>query len=150
MGGDEPPGSHCEKVRTDSDGIMYRSCAGTSYRSVNYHRSPSGTRDTKSIWSISRHSECNIFCESEQKSWSDTDSNRWSVAGEKAQDFGTEGERLAFFPTPTNNTDAWHGFPVLRRGRRPFRCPPDELLTKWLSEGRISYVDQQRILKARF
>jgi hypothetical protein len=56
-------------------------------------------------------------------------------------DFGTHGERVAFFWEPKNDRDPWHGFPVAgRRGLAFNRKLPDELIERWHADGLISFT----------
>ena len=142
----------CEQTQVDESGIHYRSCGNSHYLSLNYHRSHSGTRDKKSVWAIPRPQECHTFCTAEAESWIDGRGNYWAVAATEDENLGEDGERVAFFENPNNPNNPWHGFPVgRRRGKgHPYRdSPPDDLVLKWRSSGRISYVEQQRILTRR-
>lgn len=146
----EAPERSCKQTKVDNDGIHFASCQRTSYLSLNYHRSRTSTTNQKSLWQISREDECHTFCTAESKVWRDPQGNYWSVADSKASDFGTMGERLAFFPLPSNAEDSWHGFPVTtRRGVASNKWPPDDLVDKWHESGRISYTESQRILTRR-
>lgn len=141
----------CIQVRVEASGIIYRSCSATSYLSLAEHRGPSDTKHAKSVWKLSRPDECHTFCISELHGWLDKDGHRWAVASDGDGDLGTRGERLAFFWSPANQHDPWHGFPVSagRRGMTFHRRPPDELIQKWEDDGLISFVTSQRLRTRR-
>lgn len=141
----------CSQTAVVADGIQFSSCQATPYLSINYHRSASGTKSEKALWNIARPEECHVFCTAEFHSWQDWLGNHWAVAASGEPDYGTQRERLAYFPKPANSADTWHGYPVdSRRGSKLRHAPPpDDLVRKWHESGRISFVDQQRILRRR-
>jgi hypothetical protein len=140
----------CTKQRIDPSGVHYLSCSGALYLSLNYHRGSGKGRRGKSIWAIGRDAECHTFCEAEIGKWSDARANYWAVSVDARVQLGKNGERLAFFDAPVNVTDPWHGYPISGRPGSPTRRrPPDELVGRWLDEGRISYVTYDRILTGR-
>ncbi len=143
----------CRQVEVNGDGIAFISCDDSKYMSLNVHRSKTATKHEKSIWdeSLSRGDECHTFCEASLRKWHDTDGNCWSVVKEGETAFGTRGERVAFFWLPQNDGDPWHGFPVTRTGKMPFRKePPDDLVERWHKVDRISFTMYLRLLKGRW
>lgn len=140
----------CKRIRTDTAGILFSSCGQTSYLSMDVHRAMSATRHQKSVWAITRPDECHVFCVAEGANWLGTDGNCWAISPDGEVSFGTRGERMAFFWSPANATDPWHGFPVGgRRGMRFKKSPPDELVEQWHKEGLISYTTFSRIVTRR-
>jgi hypothetical protein len=140
----------CTQESVSSSGITFRSCNGTEYISLNYHRSPSGTTYKKSIWDIPRPDECHFFCIGSILLWKDDGGNCWAIGKDAEVVMGTLGERLAFFPRPTNQTDPWHGFPVGGRRALPVhRRPPDGLLRQWLESKWITKTTYDRLLGGR-
>ena len=126
------------------------SCDESQYLSLHVHRSASGTRHPKSIWLLLPADECHTFCEARLQEWNDKNGDYWAVAKEGGGDFGTRGERAAFFDAPQNDTDPWHGYPVGgQRGLPIKRTPPDGLLQRWHDTGRISYTTFRRLLDGR-
>jgi hypothetical protein len=143
-------GEDCQRLKQESAGALFKTCKGSSYRAVNYHRPSNSNSSTKSCWSLTEVEECSTFCETEQKSWNDEDGNNWSIAPTGSQPYGTSGERMAHFPAPKNKTDSWHGFPFSRRGAKAFRRrPPDRLLSEWRETNRISFTDYNRAAQGR-
>jgi len=134
-------------------GILFKTCDDSSYKSLDAHRSESGTRHQKSIWNddLSRNDECHTFCEANIEQWHDKDGNCWSVVTGKTVYFGTRKEWVAFFWMPQNDVDPWHGFPVSRTGKVPFlRKLPDELVERWRQNSRIDFTMQLRLLQGRW
>jgi len=144
----EPTPRRCRPGKKNKDGLPFVACEGTPYLSLDYHQSSSGTRHQKSIWSLTRPDECHTFCESRLNAWADSDGNYWSVAAEKSEDFGTRGQRMAFFPVPTNETDTWHGYPIGRKNEQSDpHDPPTDLVQLWRDQGRISRMTRARIIQ---
>jgi hypothetical protein len=140
----------CERMRADASGVLFKSCSDTAYLSLDAHRSAGPTKHPKSLWAISRPEECHVFCDAEVRHWLDAGGDYWAVTRDDSLPFGTRGERMAFFSSPTNNSDPWHGFPVGGRRGMKFRSPPpDELVERWHKEGLISYTTYTRILTRR-
>lgn len=140
----------CHQTGVTSDWIEFSSCDNSFYISLNYHRSSSGTSKPKSIWSLIPPDECHTFCEARLQRWMDRNGDYWAVAADGADDFGTRGERAAFFDAPGNAGDPWHGYPVGgKRGLPIQRRPPDDLLEHWYTSKRISYATYRRLLDGR-
>jgi hypothetical protein len=141
---------NCRQTTVESNGIMFLSCKGSKYISLNYHRSASRTRYPKSIWKISRPDECHTLCEAEIGNWQDKHGNYWSISRDGQIELGTRGERVAFFDSPQNKTDPWHGYPVgSRRGLPIQRRPPDDLLKAWHDSNWISFTTYSRLITGR-
>lgn len=144
------PARSCRQVAVRSDGVDFLSCKDSPYISLNYHRSKGRTKHAKSLWRISRPEECHTFCEAELGNWVDSVGNYWSISRDAMIELGKLGERVAFFDSPQNNGDPWHGYPVGgRRGVPVHRRPPDSLLEVWLHTGWISYVTYSRLMGGR-
>jgi hypothetical protein len=143
----------CRQMGPPRDGgVLFEACDESPYKSLDAHRSESGTKHPKSIWnkSISRADECHMFCQAKLRAWHDSYGNCWAIARDGDNAFGSHGERLAFFWAPINDPDPWHGFPVAGRKGLPFsRRLPDELVEQWEQEGLISFGMKLRLLKER-
>lgn len=145
-----PTSRNCRQIKVTRDGIEFLSCEESSYLSRYDHRSATGTKNPKSIWCLSPADECHTFCEAEIQQWSDKNQDYWAVARDGENNFGTRGERVAFFDSPVNKTDTWHGYPVGgKRGLPIRRKPPDEILKQWYDTGWISYVTFSRLMGGR-
>jgi hypothetical protein len=134
-------------------GVLFEACDYSPYKSLDTHRSTSGTKHPKSIWNpeVSRAEECHTFCGAKLQEWHDKNGDCWAIARDGQVDFGTHEERVAFFWAPKNTTDPWHGFPVGgRRGLSFKRKPPDELVQRWYDTGVISFEKYIKLLKDRW
>jgi hypothetical protein len=142
----------CRQIEANKDGILFRSCNASTYISLNVHRSASGTRHAKSLWTISRDDECHMFCEAEWSNWSDGKGNYWAISKDGQVVIGKQGERVAFFDGPGNVLDPWHGYPVgppSKTGVPTTRRPPKELIDRWMDSGWIKYVTYARLMSNR-
>ena len=142
-------GTQCAQVRVETHGILFSSCRSVSYLSINYHQSTTGTSNPKAIWAITRKQECDTFCESEVAQWIDASGNLWYISPDAQAILGTSKERMAFFDSPVNANDPWHGYPVSSRRGFGHAKPPHALLDSWLKNGRISKVTYDRIMGGR-
>jgi hypothetical protein len=99
---------------------------------------------------IGRPDECHYFCIGNLSSWNDKDGNCWAISKDAQNILGTRGERVAFYQTPGNNRDPWHGYPVGgRRGLPIRRRPPDDVLRQWRDMGWITKVTFDRLIGGR-
>jgi hypothetical protein len=145
-----PARRSCHQVAVTADGITFLSCKANLYISLNIHRSATSTKHDKSIWDVSRPDECHTFCNAELGGWIDSEGDYWSISKDGATVLGTRGERVAFFDSPVNQTDPWHGYPVGgRRGLPTVRRPPDDIIRLWFETGWISYVTYSRLMGGR-
>lgn len=141
----------CVKTRVDNDGVLFESCGGSPYHSLNVHQARSATKNPKSIWNRERPDECHVYCVSEANNWIDDAGNRWATSAKDEPPLGTRGERLAFFFQPSFKGGPWHGFPVGgRNGLKFYGRPPDEVVQGWYDKGLITYATYSRITKGRF
>jgi len=142
----------CQRIGlAASDGVRFNSCGDTAYLSIFKHRSRNDAKHLVSIWCITPDDECHVFCLAENESWKDQAGNYWSVPDMSESDYGTRGERVAFFPRPTNAPDPWHGYPLGRKsGVGSKKNPPDALIAAWFNARRINFTRQQRLLTGRW
>ena len=142
----------CARVSADDSGIMFSSCGGSPYISLNTHRTKGGTKHPKSLWNRTRPDECHVYCTAENRDWTDKSTgNRWATATRSEESMGTRGERLAFFYKPSFEHGPWHGFPVGGpNGLKQYGRPPDYIVQSWYDEGLITYATYARITKGRF
>ncbi len=140
---------NCHRVQASGSDVEYESCYGTPYLSLGYHRTPASTAHPKSLWVISRPDECHTFCTSERHDWVNDDA-RWSVSKDAQRKIGAGGERLAYFPSRSNDHDPWHGYPVSGKRSAPHRRrPPDAIVQQWYAQGWISFTTHERLLGGR-
>lgn len=126
------------------DGLRYIATAsGKTYRSLNYHRSAGG-RD-KSIWTIPRPEEFEVFSTADDRSWYD-DQGYWSFLERARVRLGERGERLAFFPTKVDSADDWHGYPL---SLTPVRRPQPSLADSWVRADAISFAVGEKIKRGK-
>ncbi len=122
-------------------GIHYH---GKHYLSTHHHR---GTRPQKSIWSnaITRSMECCIFYDADKHNWRCSNGHYWGVHHGGETILGQDGERLCKFPCPSNESDAWHGYPVFSKDD----APPDDFVEWWINQGVISRTKGKKIQKGK-
>lgn len=143
-------GRKCRQTGVSADGVSYHTCKESSYISLNYHRSRTSTKRRKSIWSIERPDECHTLCQAEIQNWRDKNGDYWSISKDAAVEFGSDGERMAFFDAPQNATDPWHGYPVGgKRGLPSVRLPPDYVIELWRTSKWVSYVTYSRLMAGK-
>jgi hypothetical protein len=142
----------CATTGVDDSGVMFTSCGNSPYLSLNVHQARSGTKHPKSIWNRSRADECHVFCEAENRNWTDKRTgNRWAINNKGEEPLGTRRERLGFFYKPSYASGPWHGFPVGgMNGLKHYGRPPDEVVKEWLDDGIINYSTYSRITRGRF
>lgn len=126
-------------------GVYPPNAKGHSYQPMPYHgahtHSTRGGR--KKLWSIPQNGQYYVFNIGDLNNWIDNIAhgivsflNGCNVV------IGKDGQRLAFFPTPTNPTDPWHGYPICSD-----EIEDDALVESWYNNGFITLTIKQRILR---
>jgi len=77
--------------------------------------------------------------------WMDAEGNLWGFLSGFA-DVGVDGEQFGFFPAPTNQTDPWHGYPIIPFQKRKIS---QELLSLWVEKNYINEDDIPSIVLGR-
>ncbi|PGP49039.1 hypothetical protein CN993_00790 [Bacillus thuringiensis] len=122
------------------------------YKSIQKHHHTS--QNSKASKWRDRNSEKDTFDSADygnftrtpnQDAWEDSKNNLWGFLSNFSF-VGTEKEQFGFFPSPSNEFDRWHGYPII-----PFKKGYEieqQLLDRWVEEG---YIDEDDIpsLKAR-
>ena len=126
-------------------GVFPPNAKGHSYMPMPYHASHThGTRGgKKNLWSIPLNGEYYVFNYGDLRDWIDTVANGIvSFLDGCNEVIGKGGEKLAFFPTPTNPTDPWHGYPISSE-----EILDKKLAESWFNQGYITISTKQRILR---
>jgi hypothetical protein len=130
------------------DGQLFGpNASGKRYLSVNYHRSPGGTKEGKSIWhpDVSRDMEYTIFCTADSEKWEEA-KHYWGLHNRAETQLGTDGEIICKFPCPSNLQDPWHGYP-LHTSKSKDRPSDSFVRTCWLEKGIVSKGTARKIVK---
>ena len=115
------------------------------YQPMPYHGSHTkGTRGgKKKLWDIPQNGQYYVFNYGDEQDWFDTIARGVvSFLDGCKEVLGKNGQRLAFFPKPANESDPWHGYPI-----GSDEMEDDDLVELWYKEGYITYTTQQRILR---
>lgn len=116
-----------------------------SYVCTGKHR---GQKPTYAQWAISKAEEVDLFYRSFDSTWAGDDGTHWGVL-EGASELGTRGEIISKYPKPSNDFDAWHGYPASPQ-RKVGDSPPEAIVTAWFEELRlIGKSDYLAILRRR-
>lgn len=123
--------------------------SGKTYLSIGKHRCKRGTPSQR-CWSISRPDEFAVFEWADDVNCCDGDGHLWGfhIQGDDLDVLGTECERIAKFPKPTNETDAWHGYPVHAKDR-PERRPSPRFIQELYQRDVLTKVQKKRIQDSR-
>ena len=122
---------------------------GKQYLSIAKHRCARGGPGLR-CWSIPRPGEYSVFEWADDNDCCDDDGHFWGFRVEDGEldVLGTEGERIARFPKPTNTTDAWHGYPVHAKDR-PERRPSPTFIQSLYQRKVLTKVQKKRIQDSR-
>lgn len=83
--------------------------------------------NVKTKWAIQQWEQYDVFRDADEGQWIDNiKKGLFSFRDNGNKILGENGERLAFFPTPPNKIDAWHGYPVKSK-----ELLDDDLIVKW-------------------
>lgn len=113
----------------------------------------------KTTWVIHLWEQYNVFCIADENEWYaeknkvNTESSNNNIDENTKEDglcsileggktmLGENGEMLAFFPTPQNENDAWHGYPVFSK------YISDSIFNIWFKNKVIDMIMWKRLLK---
>jgi hypothetical protein len=95
-------------------------------------------------------SQYEIFCDAEDNDWRDSRPALWGLRPDLPI-LGTNKQRLAKFPEPPNDDDAWHGYPVSCWDENSFNAhvPEESLLDRWFEAGLITDTQRSRIRRRK-
>lgn len=128
-----------------TNGVFPPNAHGHSYQPMPYHGAHThGTRGgMKKLWSIPQNGQYYVFNYGDMNNWMDNIARGIvSFLNGCNEILGKNGQRLAFFPTPANPTDPWHGYPI-----GSDEIEDDNLVESWCQNGFITLTVKQRILR---
>lgn len=126
-------------------GVYPANKKGHAYMPAPYHGSKThttrGGRKTK--WTVDQNGQHYIFNYADERDWMDNIARGlFSFYKKCKESIGSNGERLAFFPKPSNDFDPWHGYPVFSDEMEDMN-----LVEKWAQDGEINVTTKQRLLR---
>lgn len=131
------PIATCRFVEVKNVEHHYKSCQDIRYLCHPHHRSPS-FQGKKSQWKLVRSDECHTFCKAVTLGTSEPSGGLWYISGGGKDILGEAQERMAYFESPPNNQEPWHGYPVGgTRKRAAAHRPPSEVVKRWQESARI-------------
>ena len=119
------------------DGVFPANSKGHTYMPMPYHGSKAhGTRGgRKTKWAVPQNGQYYIFTYADERDWRDIHAEGlFSFCNGCEEKIGVNGEKLAFFKSPSNATDPWHGYPVFSS-----EIEDEELINRWYNEKEIKY-----------
>lgn len=128
-----------------NNGVFPVNIKGHTYKPVPYHGSSThGTRGgRKTRWTIPQNGQYYVFNYADERNWMDLKARGlFSFLNKCYTALGENGERLAFFPQPTNMSDPWHGYPVFSD-----EIEDVSLVERWAEENEIDVTIMQRLLR---
>lgn len=132
------------KITQNADGTFGPTTVGHHYTPIGYHNRVAMHRDEKNKWCLKRNEQYEVFRLADEGNWLDGDPDGlYSIVDNGREILGKNGERIAFFPKPQNENDAWHGYPKSN--------PPisDGLIERWHDENVIDGIVYKRLMGHR-
>ena len=121
---------------------------GHFYMPMSYHNPTAGRRKNKSRWILDPGQQYNVFELADtplgdKANWmNDDDSGLYAMIDSCQTILGKNNEeRLAFFPTPRNAADPWHGYPTDSSNLG------DELIDFWFQHQLIDPITYTRLMR---
>lgn len=127
---------------------------GHVYKPAPYHGVKAKCRSGKTRWAHPASAEYHVFNLADEhfdsmmktgvvdKRWlNDDKSGLYSMVDDCKEPLGMDEERLAFFPTPMNDNDSWHGYPIDSADLG------DNLIEHWHQMGIITNTTYIRLMK---
>lgn len=118
------------------------------YMPMSYHNPTAAKRSDKTRWCLTQSEQYEVFeladtPSGERPCWmNDDDSGLYGMLDKCEMVLGKDnGERLAFFPKPQNDSDPWHGYPVDSSDLG------DNLIEYWLKKDLISKTTYVHLIR---
>ncbi len=119
---------------------------GHLYKPQPYHRPTAKRSNDKTRWCLTEGEEFEVFRIADEPFWyCGATEKLYSIVDGGRVKLGENGERLAAFPPPQNESDPWHGYPI-PSGEYDIS---DELLDRWEDEGVVSETIRKRIVRGK-
>jgi hypothetical protein len=116
------------------------------YKPVRYHNKSSAKNVHKTTWVLKQGGQYEAFRIGDEAEWICKRSNGlFSILDMGNVVLGANEERLSFFPTPVNDNEPYHGFPV-ESGEYE---PSVELVDRWLHDKIIDDRMHIKILRGQ-
>lgn len=95
-----------------TDGKYGPTPSGKFYQPNPVHNQNAEPKKDKTRWCISEPHQYCVFEEGDNNNWQSSDGILgMDINDKKLNVLGEDGEKIAFFPTPKNVSDPWHGYP---------------------------------------
>ena len=138
------------------NGVYGPNNVGDTYKPAPYHGVAAKRKKQKARWAYTSSCEYYVFNLADEhdnsidengiqdKKWMNDDGRGlYSLVDDCKERLGQEGERLAFFPTPVNANDPWHGYPIDSTN------VGDNLILHWYRKKVISETTYLRLMRHR-
>lgn len=124
------------------DGRFGPTIIGHFYKPAYYHNKKVSGNPNKSHWLLKQNEQYEVFRLADEGQWLDKGRNGlYSIINDGEEILGLDGECLAFFPSPANNNDPWHGYPTDSKDMS------DELKDQWYEDKIVSEITYRRLLR---
>lgn len=126
-------------------GVFPANKKGHTYKPAPYHGQKTHTTrgGKKTKWTIPQNGQYYVFNYADERDWIDSSANGlFSFCNGCGVRLGANGEHLAYFPKPSNESDPWHGYPVFSDEMEDM-----SLVEKWEKEGEIDIATKQKLLR---
>lgn len=134
------------KVKLNKDGLFGPTTMSHFYKPIHYHNKAALANSNKTKWVLKQDEQFEVFKISDEAEWlCPTNRGLFSILTNGEVVLGSNEERLSFFPTPSNQSDPWHGYPVESGEYEP--C--SELIEKWLKNSVIDNRIHIKILRGQ-
>lgn len=134
------------KYKLNKEGLFGPTLKKHFYQPVSYHNKTAATNPDKNKWVLKKGEQFEVFKLSDENVWECKDNKGlFSILSMGEQIFGSNEERLSFFPTPKNSNDSWHGYPVDSSEYEVSAA----LVDKWVDDKIITQRISIKILKGQ-
>jgi hypothetical protein len=134
------------KHSRDSNGLYGPTARQHFYKPLYYHRPTAEKKAGKTRWCIKEGEEYEVFRIADEPWWAcNIGRCLFSIVDGGTVVLGEDGERLAKFDFPQNNSDPWHGYPVFSDASKPTPA----LLDQWEDARVIPYHVRMKIERGK-
>jgi len=127
-----------------NNGLFGPTSENNYYKPIYYHNKNAVNNSNKSKWILKDGEQYEVFRLSDEGKWKcDENDGLFSILMNGNEILGQNEERIAFFRTPQNISDPWHGFPIYSSDFEPSA----KLIDKWFDDKIIDERMRIKILK---
>ena len=132
------------KHKKNANGTYGPTLHGHYYKAVYYHSQKAKKNAHKTKWKLIAPKQYEVFrvADGDKVEFYKAESGLFGFVDRMSVILGAGEERIAFFPRPQNETEAWHGYPITSSD-----ISNDDIIQRWHDHNMITTPMYRKLLK---